>query len=98
MADAKFGIQVMAETVVACPEPEHCHVIALVIQLVKNIVMGGDVEFVLVDGGVDDIEGFRPGPICTTRSYAITSIVVSDFESKRSNFVCMGQKSGSFSK
>ena len=33
------------------------------------------------------------GPLCTTRSYAITSIVVSDFESKRSNFVSMGRKS-----
>ena len=45
-----------------------------------------------------DHEGAKPGPVCTTRSYAITSIVVSDFESKRSNFVCMGRKSGSFSK
>ena len=25
MADAEFRIQVMAEAVVACPEPEHCH-------------------------------------------------------------------------
>ena len=25
MADAEFGIQVIAEAVVACPEPEHCH-------------------------------------------------------------------------
>ena len=25
MADAKFGIQVTVEAVVACPEPEHCH-------------------------------------------------------------------------
>ena len=25
MADAEFGIQVMVEAVVACPEPEHCH-------------------------------------------------------------------------
>ena len=36
-------------------------------------------------------------PVCTTRQYDITSKVnVSDFESKRSNFVCMGRKSGSF--
>ena len=38
------------------------------------------------------------GPVCTTRSYTITSKVVSDFESKRSIFVWMGGKSGSFSK
>ena len=38
------------------------------------------------------------GLVCTTRWYAITSKVVSDFESKRSNFACMGRKSGSFSK
>ena len=25
MADAEFRIQVMIEAVVACPEPEHCH-------------------------------------------------------------------------
>ena len=25
MADAEFGIQVIVEAVVACPEPEHCH-------------------------------------------------------------------------
>ena len=25
MADVEFRIQVMAEVVVACPEPEHCH-------------------------------------------------------------------------
>ena len=25
MADAEFGIQVIAAAVVACPEPEHCH-------------------------------------------------------------------------
>ena len=25
MADAKFGIQVIAKAVVACPEPELCH-------------------------------------------------------------------------
>ena len=25
MVDAEFGIQVIAESVVACPEPEHCH-------------------------------------------------------------------------
>ena len=25
MADVEFGIQVMVEAVVACPEPEHCH-------------------------------------------------------------------------
>ena len=25
MAEAEFKIQVMAEAVVACPEPEHCH-------------------------------------------------------------------------
>ena len=25
MADAEFRIQVMVEAVVACPEPEHCH-------------------------------------------------------------------------
>ena len=24
MANAEFGIQVIAEAVVACPEPEHC--------------------------------------------------------------------------
>ena len=28
MADAEFGIQVTDEAVVACPEPEHCHVLA----------------------------------------------------------------------
>ena len=28
MADAEFGIQVIAEAVVACPEPEHCHLFA----------------------------------------------------------------------
>ena len=25
MANAEFGIQVIVEAVVACPEPEHCH-------------------------------------------------------------------------
>ena len=25
MADAEFGIQVVVEAVVACPEPEHSH-------------------------------------------------------------------------
>ena len=25
MADAEFGIQVIVEAVVACPEPEYCH-------------------------------------------------------------------------
>ena len=25
MADAEFGIQVIVAAVVACPEPEHCH-------------------------------------------------------------------------
>ena len=25
MADAEFGIQVIVEALVACPEPEHCH-------------------------------------------------------------------------
>ena len=25
MADVEFGIQVIVEAVVACPEPEHCH-------------------------------------------------------------------------
>ena len=25
MASAEFGIQVIVEAVVACPEPEHCH-------------------------------------------------------------------------
>ena len=25
MVNAEFGIQVIIETVVACPEPEHCH-------------------------------------------------------------------------
>ena len=25
MANAKFGIQVIVQVVVACPEPEHCH-------------------------------------------------------------------------
>ena len=25
MADAGFGTQVIVEAVVACPEPEHCH-------------------------------------------------------------------------
>ena len=25
MADAEFGVQVIVEAVVACPEPEHCH-------------------------------------------------------------------------
>ena len=25
VADAEFRIQVMAEAVVACPEPEYCH-------------------------------------------------------------------------
>ena len=42
--------------------------------------------------------GSTPGPVCTTRQYVITSKVVSDFESKRSNFVCTGRKSGSLSK
>ena len=25
MANTEFGIQVIVEAVVACPEPEHCH-------------------------------------------------------------------------
>ena len=25
MADAEFGMQVITEAFVACPEPEHCH-------------------------------------------------------------------------
>ena len=25
MANAEFGIQMIDEAVVACPEPEHCH-------------------------------------------------------------------------